>query len=244
VKPDLRTCSVTTACLFAALLLATAPAQAQMKFLESGHNALVVGTEGLVGPTHSGLGLFVGHTIGDRVDLGLTWRRVSLEWHNGNHTRVTSLAPRVAVSLGASPLSTFGAEISLEVERAYFDDDGFNIFSSEHTTDSVTALVSAYARLEASPEWVVVPQGCLGYFNGMLRNLPEKSVSRSDYSSPVIGVSAGLQWRGRLLITPALMVIERKPNWSLSVGVMVWSRPVGHPSGHAPALQRARRNTN
>jgi hypothetical protein len=241
VKPCVRMLAGATACLLATLL-ATASAQAQMKFAESGHDALFVGTEGLMGPTHSGLGLFVGRTIGDRVDLGLTWRRVTHEWYRGSDTSAMSLAPRVAVGLGASPLSTFGAEISLEVERATFDDDGFNIFSSEHATDSVTALVSAYARLEASPEWVVVPQGCLGYFNGMLRNLPEKSVSRSDYSSPVIGVSAGLQWRGRLLITPALLVVERKPNWSLSVGVMVWSRRVGEPSGRVPAIQRARRH--
>lgn len=207
-----------------AILLAAAPAAAQMRYLAPGQDGFGAHAVVTRGDESFGFGGAVVATVAGRVDLGLTVEHSSLDAYFGNvDARVTAVTPRVALGLARSARRGTGIELSLSYEMDAYASDWLVARDRELDARVLAAMISTYAVVRVSSTSTFYPELDAGYVSSKTTQVVH-GASATDPAAKAFAfrVGASVLFRERFRITPAVLLVDGEPTWSTTVG-FVWA---------------------
>lgn len=208
--------------MFLPLLLAAAPASAQMRFIVPGHTGFSPHVGVMRTDESLGFGAGVDATVSGRVDLGLAIERIQLDnYFPADDATATAVIPRLAVGLVRSPLSDTGVELSVTYEFDTYTSDWLVAHDRELESRLRTAMVTAYVTTRVSPAMTFYPELGAGYMseNRTFTVLGEEATD-AENSGFAFRVGASMLFQKKFRFTPAVLVIDGDPTWTTTVGLV------------------------
>lgn len=211
------------AVLACAMMLAAAPAQAQLMYYEDGQSGLSAAggvSDGVDSWSYRAGFVF---TAGGRLDLGLAFEQAQLDDEViGPDGSSIGFIPSMTFGLvRPSPRLNLGVEFSVALKTGDYSSDYLKQAKQDLTSQALTGLLSFHTRKTFSPSLALYPELYVGYLDADMK-LDDRSsyLVESDISELVLGGGLHVRLNDKVRISATYTSIDGDDTWGLTAGYL------------------------